>query len=246
MDLSGFQACLKSTIEKWRRVKCRDMYEFSATCDQFSESKISATFLKTLGDEMFNKRRLSILDVGCGRSKTGSLLVGSAEIEKYHGIDYIDKSGEFLHNFQQKQIKELKFFQRDIYMDDLDDFEHDTYDIVIIDVEPHGKEIEIYQKIHHLMKPAHFCLLKHIGYIDLYSSAFADYFLDKHINSGNIFDYFAEAGLHIDTRDIFVIMSREETRLDAVCQRLARGEPTNWADPKHPKYVLRNHESRPY
>jgi hypothetical protein len=96
------------------------------------------------------------------------------------------------------------------------------YDIVLIDIEPHGREIDVYDKIRHLLKPTHMCILKHVASIDLVGAGYADAFIDEHRDT--LWDFFGEndASSADGVRDVFVILSNEHTR-DIKCQHFARG-----------------------
>jgi hypothetical protein len=84
----------------------------------------------------------------------------------------------------------------------------DTFDIVLIDIEPHGREIEVYENIKHLMNPEHLCILKHVAFIDLFGSAFADRFLDRY--KACVIDSFCDDDKNhfVNMRDVFIVMTR--------------------------------------
>lgn len=67
---------------------------------------------------------------------------------------------------------------KDIFEDSLELSKQ--FDVVFIDIEPHGKEIQVYEKIKHWMKPTHLCILKHVAFIDMFGSTFADRFIQKY------------------------------------------------------------------
>lgn len=241
MEAAQFQTCLYRTVKKWRDTKITDR-ENGLPYDTFKMYRFGTLFLEILGKELLTQD-ISILDVGSGLSKSAHLLIGDAHISKYHSIDRADSQHDSFLNSQWDQIKDRQHFRRDIYKDDLiGDLHTELYDVVIIDIEPHGNEVTIYEKIQEHMKETHLCILKCIGHLDLYGSSLADKFIGHFIRSGHVDDYFAETSLNPGYRDIFVIMSRSKTDLDTRCQGLAEGKPTTWADPEISGLVLENRE----
>lgn len=241
MEGAQFQNCLYRTIKKWRDTKITDRENW-LPYDRFKMCRFSTLFLEILGKQLLTQET-SILDVGSGLSKSAHLLIGNAHINKYHSIDRADSQRDSFLISQWDQIKDRQHFRRDIYMDDMNGvLQADTYDVVIIDIEPHRNEITIYQKIQKHLKETHLCILKCIGDIDLYGSSLADKFIGHFIRSGHVHDYFAETSLNPAYRDIFVIMSQSKTDLNTRCQSLAEGEPTTWVNPEITGFVLNNRE----
>ena len=204
--------------------------------------RLATLFLEILGEELLTQET-SILDIRSGVSKSAHLLIGNAHINKYHSLDLADTQRDSFLISQWNQLKDRQHFRRDIYKDDLSgDLQAEMYDVVIIDIEPHRNEITIYEKIREHMKETHFCILKCIGDLDIYGSSLADKFLGHFIRSGHVYDYFAETSINPGYRDIFIIMSRSKTDLDARCQSLAEGQTTSWVNPEVPRLVLNNRE----
>lgn len=85
-------------------------------------------------------------------------------------------------------------------------FKDGGFDVVIIDIEPHGREREAYDRVRHLLKRgAHLCVLKHVAFIDLLAAKFADAFIDRHRD--RVVDYFGEYDSWGSVRDVFVLLS---------------------------------------
>lgn len=91
------------------------------------------------------------------------------------------------------------------------------FDIIIINVEPRGREVELYELYAPLMKPSHLCILKGLAAVDLFGALFADRFIDKYYET-TVNDYFADYKL----RDVFVLMDKEGGRSNR-SQKLAGG-----------------------
>ena len=166
-----------------------------------------------------NKRKYNVLDVGSGELLTAQTLIKNTSfVGTYTAIDYqVDayKYGKHV----QPYVGEFKYINIDILKEEFIPSNSDMlYDIVMIDVEPHGKEIEVYEKIKHCLSESHLCVLKHVGYISMYGSSLANTFLTRYENE--ISDYYGESTgpcyvspLH-HMRDIFVIFdTHKSTRM---------------------------------
>lgn len=232
-DIVYLQTALYRTIKEWRKqdVSRRENYVF---WDTLKETKFSYVFLKILGSNLFCKR-LHVLDVGSGKSSTSRTIAGDHEVGKYHSIDWGMEESRF-----EGKSNDIKHYRMDVYGHDVTkDMPLNTFDVIIIDIEPHGQEIFIYTKLRPAMKATHMCVLKHIGSLDS-GSHMADRFLGHFIDTRNVHDYFAETSLNRGYRDVFVVMSKDPVRLDGKCQRLAVGEPSRWVDPDLRGFVLNN------
>lgn len=165
-----------------------------------------------LGKYLSSGRKLNVLDVGSGKLLTAKKLIQNTSfVETYTAIDKNVDANEhgnvikrFVTNFEYRKLDILD-----------EDFSTDTkYDIVMIDVEPHGKEIEVYERVKHALSESHLCILKHVGFIDLYGSCLADRFLQKYEDV--VSDYYGEcprtiiSTLH-EIRDIFIVFTPFKT-----------------------------------
>lgn len=230
-DIVYLQTALYRTIKEWRKqdslvdISQRKNY---VLWDTLKETKFSYVFLQTLGSNLFRKR-LHVFDVGSGKSSTSRIIAGDHEVGKYHSIDWGMEESRF-----EGKSNDIKHYRMDVYGHDVTkDMPLNTFDVIIIDIEPHGQEILIYTKATHM------CVLKHIGSLDS-GSHMADRFLGYFIDTRNVYDYFAETSLNRGYRDVFVVMSKDPVRLDGKCQRLAVGEPSRWVDPDLRGFVLNN------
>jgi len=150
----------------------------------------------------------------------------------------IDKNVD-AHQYVESIISKITYFQtiQKDYQDISDDIKNDFYDVVIIDIEPHFNEIKIYEKIKQYMQPIHLCILKHIGSMDMFGSSYADKFLGHYIDQHIIYDYFPEACVGDDFRDIVVIMTKTSIDSNLHCADMARGEISRWCDENTPRIV---------
>jgi hypothetical protein len=160
-------------------------------------------------------RKYNVLDVGSGELLTAQTLIKNTSfVGTYTAIDF--KVDAHQHGKHVKPyVDEFEYVNIDILKDEFMPHSDLLYDIVIIDVEPHGKEIEVYEKIKHFLNESHLCVLKHVGCIDLYASGLANTFLTKY--EEELSDYYGEStglrylsALHY-IRDVFVIFDKEKS-----------------------------------
>jgi hypothetical protein len=133
------------------------------------------------------------------------------------------------------KLPNADFIIKDYEEADESDLESDGYDLLIVDIEPHGDEKKVYETFKRFMKPTHLCILKHVGFIDLYGSAMADWFIDTYLKSRHVHDFFAQEDLDTGFRDVFLIMSSTPVLLDARCQEFATGAAVDKNASQHVK-----------
>lgn len=238
LDISEYKQCLRNAVSAWKKFSYSDDENYREY-STFKKTKYTTSLWELLGKELLTQP-LNILDVGCGSGITSHFIIGKANVNKYHSIDLKYNNSSFLKD-QWCQIRDCKHFCRDVFVDDLThDLEIGEYHIVIIDIEPHGKEIEVYEKIKVYMHSAHLCILTCIGEIDLYAGYFGDIFLGHYRDKGKLRDFFAETSLSSGYRDIFAVMCLFSGPLDAKCQELATGQVIKCCDQKIPRIVLHN------
>jgi hypothetical protein len=186
----------------YENVHKEHLKEFCHAYDVYRLSLRELYFFKTLGQNISGK---TILDVGSGTLMTARAIIENCiNPVSYTSIDRKeDPTITVSKMIENNKISYSNHHHVDIFEIDIE--LKDTYDIIIIDIEPHGKEIEVYEKFKKYMKSEHLIILKHIAFIDLFGSRFADIFIEKY--NENIKDYFAERSLKYDEiRDIFIIM----------------------------------------
>ena len=173
--------------------------------------------------------KVKILDVGSGEGMTTYVFLSKM---KDINIEYvsIDKSREptrvikaGFRNFKHTHMN-VDIFDTELSISLLHDF-----DIVLIDVEPHGKEIEVYEIIKNCMKKTHLCILKHVSFIDLYGSCLIDRFIHTYYN--DVLDYFAEydQDWFKQVRDCFVVISSDHSK-NIKCQDFAKGNVEKYVE----------------
>jgi hypothetical protein len=172
-----------------------------------------------------------VLDVGSGACRTIDALFKYAQIPWYMSIDY--KVPPVIH----KNVKGGYYMPLDILTEDIG--HHDkSYDVVIMDIEPHGKEVEVYEKIKHLMKENHLCILKHVGKMDLYGAQLADKFIHNYID--RIADFYGECNFldsTVEIRDIFILFGNDKT--DNIRSLNTVGDPSPYIDASFQSYIKR-------
>ena len=148
---------------------------------------------------MQNIPKLNILDIGCGKSthyKAMSMGLGNMN---YVSIDKLPSN-------VSKNHYTFDIFD-ETFSENFHDTFKDTFDIVIIDIEPHGKEVEIYNRILPCMKNEHIVFLKCIGAMDLYGSGLASNLLleNKHM----LHSYFGMYEFNYIMRDVVAVMKKD-------------------------------------
>lgn len=190
----------------------------------YNECHASVMCYRTLSSAL-SSERLSILDVGSGELCTAHLLVeNNKNIKKYTAIDWIKDATNYIHKFSDG-IEAFEYIAKDYCELTESDLQRSQYDIVIIDVEPHGREGQVYEKIRPFMKGVHLCILKHVACLDWWGSGLANWFLKHYIEQKLVRDYFAASNFKKGWRDIFIIMTTDPVELQIECQKLALGEP---------------------
>jgi len=79
------------------------------------------------------------------------------------------------------------------------------FDVLIIDVEPHGKEMRIYDAVVPFLAKDHLVILKCVGCMDMYGSSLADTFIEKMRERNCVIDTWKTSDSNL-TRDVFVIV----------------------------------------
>lgn len=159
---------LKSGIADWSylcdKATYNDVYReaFLHSYDEYRQEIWGATYMNLLGKYLMscNDQKTHILEIGSSKCMTiKNMTKGNHDSEfEYISIDRATESN----CFGSKHIK------ADVFDASEFDLSHDyRFDILIIDVEPHGKEIEIYEKFAKYGAPHHVVILKCVGFIDL-------------------------------------------------------------------------------
>eukprot|EP00798_Chlamydomonas_sp_ICE-L_P028683 gene28683-biopygen32594 len=182
------------------------------------DSAFSSALMNQVGLAASSDRKpLRIIDVGCGRrTSAGQIasLIPAASAE----YTCIDKAMPETCGFAARSLKlacgvGMTEILGDVFDEttttDLVSRSSNRFDLVIIDVEPHGREIDVYEKIVGHLADTHLVLLKHVCSIALFGSAYADCFLAKYDNEGKVMDYLAVKVLNgWFHRDLYVLMTQ--------------------------------------
>lgn len=93
---------------------------------------------------------------------------------------------------------------------------HNTFDLLIVDIEPHGREIELIDMFEPYMKDEYLIIFKCIGNMDLYGSTMADNVLKHLRETCKLCDMFAVTGCNSFelTRDVFAVCSKVSIDFD--------------------------------
>jgi hypothetical protein len=175
---------------------------------------------------------LSILDIGSGTCMTATAIIENCNSQiSYCSIDKnIDPSDILQDLIIENKITNFEHYHHDVFEPDFDaKFSlQNKYDIMLIDIEPHGREIDVYDKFKKFMNNEHLCILKHVAFIDLFGCAFADRFIEKY--NYIIKDYFAERDSNDEIRDVLIIMNSQNCNQELQIQNLAHGNISKWTD----------------
>jgi hypothetical protein len=213
---------------------------------QTGESSASRVFLTALCTDFED---VSILDVGSGQMATAKLIVDAcSSVKAYTCIDPEELSPNADHIKKKVEIfcHVSKRFEDVVKYDVM----QAPYDIVVIDVEPHGREVEVYESIKKYLTDTHLVILKHIGHMNTGGSSIADGFITEYMDKSVVYDYFAQSVLNpldANFRDIFLIMQKTKCPMVGLCQSQAHGEIYQWCDPELRAYTknLSCHFSKP-
>lgn len=220
--LADFRAGLQKAIEALDSSKVVD-FDIDLW-ELYNEGWCTLAFYKALADI---RAIVNVLDVGCGRFMTISMMVDKGlSPMAYTGVDRVINHAVISKGVAS--IPSTRFIAKDYEDVKESDLDPAGYDMLIVDIEPHGREEHVYEHFKRFLKPVHLCILKHVGCLDGYGGYLANKFLHTYINSGHVCDYYAVHDWTTGFRDVFVIMSTTTVPLDAQCQKLGTGElPSN-------------------
>jgi hypothetical protein len=168
----------------------------------YKETMWAVVFHNLLLEYITSHKSVRILDVGCGDSRHFQAMSKGIDPEKITQYTTIDKKSRDQGDHIQGDIFELT-------PDALQKYGAD-YDIVIMDIEPHGRELEVYDKVYPLLNTEHIVICKCIAFIDLYGPSMANRFLcDLQQNRGILYTFFGVSELNYMTRDVVAIVHKD-------------------------------------
>ena len=192
------------------------------TYDEYHQTPWGATFVNLVGQGLSaGLSSIDILDVGSGRSSTfKNLMSGHQSRGRYMSIDKgvsVKESKSLfgcgvLDSFQKSHL------QADVFKLPLDWTDEcrmlgmpgfEKCKVVILDIEPHGRELDVYDAIVDALDEVHIIVLKCVGSMDTMGMGFADYFLSSMLDRKRLVDYFGVSESNL-TRDVFVIATRHD------------------------------------
>ncbi len=88
-----------------------------------------------------------------------------------------------------------------------------TFDVLIVDIEPHGRERELVDMFESFMKDEYLIIFKCIGNMDIYGSTIADNVLRHLRQARKLHDMFACISFEL-TRDVFAVCTKMSTDFD--------------------------------
>jgi hypothetical protein len=233
MDPAVLKACLADEVHAWRLPEDEESSDAWMTIyDRYGCGAREAGVIRALGRgaaaevARHQGRGLRVLDVGSGALRAGLNVVdGLAGLAGVGvGVDYtcIDWRVDPRPHIERllPSVATWRWHEVDVFSDDLPRaLQGSTFDLVVIDVEPHGREVEAYEAVRPFLQPVHVCVLKHVGWVDTLGRACGDIFVRRYVDEGCVYDYyFPESEFTCKwscMRYLFLVLDR--TRLDAAC-----------------------------
>jgi hypothetical protein len=235
---------------EWQKKQYSDEYYINYHLHVFEKHMYTS-----LGEYLAeNMTSISVLDVGSGIGMTPSALFQNIDSPiSYTSIDFKYNPGEklpehvdqmrlgmglnrspqlLLDLISTKHIEHthLSFHALEVTDDELKDKLTTKYDVIIIDIEPHGQEVKVYEKYRSFMKDEHICIVKHCLCREGHSSYNAEVFLDTYMKRGLIWDYHAQDEIY-DRCDDMILIMRTQPITELVffkCQSLTKGLFSNY------------------
>lgn len=175
--------------------------------ETYGQASWGAQFIKHLATVALDKfGNLAILELGAGPCLTVSnLLAGipSRTNVAYHSIDkhaYVPVLPPTVARTHHQGCA----FQDDTYANVPTDF----FNVLIVDIEPHGREVELVKKCHTFLKHEFIVIFKCIGSMDIWGSALGSYALTYMKEHYKLIDI-----VHCDSwmfRDVIAVCSKRE------------------------------------
>lgn len=148
--LADFRAGLQKAIKALDSSKVVD-FDIKLW-DRYNEDSCTLAFYKALAAIGAS---VSVLDVGCGRFMTVSMMLDNGFLPvAYAGVDRVINQSETVASIPSTRLIAKDY--KDVKESDLDPA---GYDLLIVDIEPHGREKHVYEHFKRFMKPVHLCIL---------------------------------------------------------------------------------------
>jgi len=171
----------------------------------YRDNMWSVVFHNLLFEHITANTSVRVLDVGCGESRQFRAMCKGIDTQKVSQYTTIDKeSGKEYPLVPHKHITCDVF---ELTTDELMKYGGD-YDILIMDIEPHGKEREVYDIVYPALKPQHIVICKCIGFIDLYGAGMANRFLIELRDRNILHSFWGSCDLSYLTRDVVAIVNK--------------------------------------
>ncbi len=216
-NATDFQDALKSAVTMFSTTALKDDYK--------SHESLSSLCVAAAVGKGLLTHRINVLDIGSGRLHTARHFIEAhGNIGRYTCIDFKVSPHEHVAPFKHC-ITDVEYIAADADEDATAALlgAH-TYDVVIMDVEPHAGSNLLYHRFKPMLAQTHLCLLKHEAYMDIWGSYFADTFLQGRMDEGVLHDYFACRDCHKNYRDVYAILSQDAVPLTPTCQDMVDGE----------------------
>ena len=205
-------ACgLKSNIADWskhRKYGGERMYHKDDldAYKRFGDTLWGCTFKNILGRELCKDRVIRILDVGCGKKTTyNNIVCGNGGTDGEGGSASFTYTSIDVNKEVAPDICGDVFVDREMILEALRDKEVEKFNMLILDIEPHGHEIDLFEMFKEFLATEYIIVFKCIAVIDLYGSMMAHRVLEHMKKQRCLVDYFAVASLNSMTRDVFAV-----------------------------------------
>lgn len=172
----------------------------------YQQNAWGATLANLLGHNLAALAPLKILELGSGSYETfKNLTTGIKRSISYHSVDKKPSPALLSVDCHVHNIA-------DVFVDTVE-LPKDYFNVLVVDIEPHGREIELLDRFEPCMQNEYTIILKCIGDMDVYGSGYADPPLN-HLKSKNVLlDAFAVTDMEL-TRDVYAVCSRDACDFD--------------------------------
>lgn len=195
--------------------------------DRFRDRPWGCTFKNLLGEELAKNGLVRILDVGCGKKTT------------FSNIAFGHDPARFLYTSIDKDPDVNAHICADVFTD-MDAIRtrlgSQRFDMLILDIEPHGNETELYDAFKEYMANEYMVVFKCIAAMDMFQTSYADRALRHMMDNGDLVDFFAVSELNEMTRDVFAVGSKDAEFKDEIgaSLRIMGGKTTQYRQQDKP------------
>ena len=193
-------------------------------------------FRNTLGAELSHVATATspvhVLALGCGQNRyIRSLTFGTSLEYTYLGVDLLDAAPRAYRTEFFGRVLDTSHLKLDVLAGSgvLPGLPDRLFDVIVIDLEPHGSEWSAYTRVQHAAAGTHLIVLQCIGAIHGSNLGLAAMFLNRLHRAGSLIDFYCTAWYgtqpaSLGTRDVYVIAGRGSSYTPQLPKSLRLGE----------------------